>query len=142
MTFSKVSLVTAVEFQLQKHLFKVDSKDVIKIFQCIVNSQCLVVIKRSRILTQTCSWKLVFVSLLLTYKSIPSYCYEKLKEERKRFSKNCKLNFYAIIFGQMTFFSIIKLVFWGKRESYLFPYIFKDRVYLSRLCWALKLTTM
>ena len=37
---------------------------------------------------------------------------------------------YAIIFGQRTFFSIIKLVFRGKLESYFFFYntVFKDHV--------------
>ena len=42
------------------------------------------------------------------------------------------LTSYAIIFGQRTFFSIMKLVFRGKREFYLFCYsIFKDRVLLK-----------
>ena len=40
------------------------------------------------------------------------------------------LTSYAIIFGQRTLFSIIKFVFWGKREFYLIYYnaIFKVRV--------------
>ena len=56
--------------------------------------------------------------------------YVFLKGERKTFLKNCELTSYAIIFGQITFFSIIKLVFRGKRGFYLFHYnaVFKDRV--------------
>ena len=52
------------------------------------------------------------------------------KGERKKFLKNCQFTSYAIIFGQKTFFSIIKLVFRGKSGFYLFCYnaIFKDRV--------------
>ena len=50
-----------------------------------------------------------------------------IKGEHKKFLKNL-LTSYAIILGQRTFFSIIKLVFRGKREFYLFFYnaIFKD----------------
>ena len=53
-----------------------------------------------------------------------------LKENVDIFLKNCKLTFYAIIFGQGTFFSMIKLDFRGKREFYLFYYnaFFEDRV--------------
>ena len=43
-----------------------------------------------------------------------------LKKEGKKFSKN--LSSYEMIFGETTFFSIIKLVFGGKREFYLFYY--------------------
>ena len=52
------------------------------------------------------------------------------KGERKKFLKNCQLTSYAIMFGQRTFSSIVKLVFRGKREFNLFHYnaIFKDRV--------------
>ena len=51
------------------------------------------------------------------------------KRERK-FLKNCQLTSYLVIFGQRTFFSITKLVFREKRESYLLSnnVIFKDRV--------------
>ena len=51
---------------------------------------------------------------------------------------------YAIIFGQRTFFSIIKLVFRGKHEFYLFSYngISKIAYYLSRLSRALKLASL
>ena len=48
--------------------------------------------------------------------------------ERKKFKK--AVNWLTIIFGQRTFFPIIKLVFREKREFYLFfdDAIFKDRV--------------
>ena len=35
-----------------------------------------------------------------------------------KFLKNCQVTSYAVIFGQRTFFSIIKLVFQEKREFY------------------------
>ena len=44
----------------------------------------------------------------------------KLKGERKEFFKKCELTSYASIFGQRTFFSIVKLVFRGKGGFYLF----------------------
>ena len=39
----------------------------------------------------------------------------------------------SYLFGQRTFFSIIKLIFWEKREFYLFYYnaFFKDRVLIK-----------
>ena len=53
-----------------------------------------------------------------------------IKEERKKFLKNCHLTSYAIIFGQRTFFSLIKIVFQEKHEFYSFNnnVIFKDHV--------------
>ena len=53
-----------------------------------------------------------------------------LKAEHKKVSKICQLTFYAIMFGQGTFFFIKKLFSRGKREFYLLYYnaIFKDRV--------------
>ena len=52
----------------------------------------------------------------------------RLMFERKKFKKT--VNWLTIIFGQRTFFPIIKLVFREKREFYLFfdDAIFKDRV--------------
>ena len=49
-------------------------------------------------------------------------------------SDNCFCS-YTIIFDQRTFFSIIKLVFRGKLEFYLFYYnpIFKDRVLFKQI---------
>ena len=44
----------------------------------------------------------------------------RLKGERKKFKKNYQIISYAIIFGQRTSFSVIKLVFSGKPEFYLF----------------------
>ena len=43
-----------------------------------------------------------------------------LKDNVRNFKKNCEVTSYAIIFGQRTFFSIIKLVFRGKFGFYLF----------------------
>ena len=43
-----------------------------------------------------------------------------LKENERKFLKNCQLSSYAIIFGHRTFFLIIKLGFRGKSEFYLF----------------------
>ena len=52
-----------------------------------------------------------------------------IKENVRKFKK-LLITSYAIIFGQRTFISIIKLVFRGKRELYLFydTAILKDRV--------------
>ena len=52
------------------------------------------------------------------------------KGVRQKFLKNCYLPSYAIIFGQRTFVSFIKLDFWEKREFYLFYYsaFLKDHV--------------
>ena len=54
------------------------------------------------------------------------------KRERKFLKSffNCQLTSDVVIFGQRTFFSITKLVFREKRESYLLSnnVIFKDRV--------------
>ena len=44
----------------------------------------------------------------------------RLKGERKKFKKNYQIISYAIIFGQRTSFSVIKLVFSGKPKFYLF----------------------
>ena len=46
-----------------------------------------------------------------------------------KFLRNCYLTSYVIIFGQITFFSIIKLDFPGRHGFYLFYYnaILKDR---------------
>ena len=46
------------------------------------------------------------------------WCRTKIKGEHQKFSKNCQVTSYAIIFGQRTFFSIIKFVFREKREFY------------------------
>ena len=46
------------------------------------------------------------------------WCRTKIKGEHQKFSKSCQVTSYAIIFGQRTFFSIIKLVFREKREFY------------------------
>ena len=43
-----------------------------------------------------------------------------LKENVRNLKKNCELTSYAIIFGQRTLFSIIKLAFRGKFGFYLF----------------------
>ena len=53
-----------------------------------------------------------------------------LKENERKIFKNCQLSSYAIIFGHRTFFLIIKLIFRGKSEFYLFCYnaILKDCV--------------
>ena len=62
----------------------------------------------------------------------PIRCAIKFREirKRKKFLKNCYLTFSAIIIGQRTFFSVIKLVFWEIYEFYLFccNVIFKDRI--------------
>ena len=52
--------------------------------------------------------------------------------ERNKFLKTVYLLTYAIIFGQRTFFSIIKFVFREKRDFYLLYYnaIFRDHVLL------------
>ena len=77
-----------------------------------------------------------------TLKSSPTSCYSLyLKRQKcvwknlfqgepKKFKKNYELISYAMLFGHRNFFSIIKLVFQGKREFYLFHYtaIFKDCV--------------
>ena len=78
-------------------------------------------------------------SFLFTAKDFGSFFQKLLKnienfkmsiKEPNKFLKNCYLISHAIIFGQRTFFSNIKLVFWGKHEFYLFCYnaIVKDRV--------------
>ena len=54
--------------------------------------------------------------------------YGPFKENVRKFFKNCQLSSFVLIFGQRTFFLIIKLVFRGKSEFYLFCYnaILKD----------------
>ena len=55
---------------------------------------------------------------------------ENQNKEKEFFLKENVRNFYAIISGHRTFFSIIEFVFRGKRGFYLFYYnaIFRDRV--------------
>ena len=59
------------------------------------------------------------VSLLLTLSRSCIYLY-KGRNNNNKFKKNCKLTSYTKIFGQRTFFFIVKLVFREKCEFYLF----------------------
>ena len=58
---------------------------------------------------------------------------QNLKKNRPVVLIMTQLTSYTILFGQKTFFSIIKVVFLGKREFYLFFYnaIFKDRLLIK-----------
>ena len=65
-------------------------------------------------------WYLLFFSVSWHGMMLWPALKKLLKREGKKFSKN--LSSYEMIFGETTFFSIIKLVFGGKREFYLFYY--------------------
>ena len=65
-----------------------------------------------------------------------------IKGERKKFPKNCQLTSYAIVFGQITFFSTIKPVFREKHEFCSIVMLFSiTAYYLNRLSRALKLSS-
>ena len=95
----------------------------------------------------------LYVIIIIFLKEILNYngCHSLLQKamsftgERKKFLKNCQLSSYVIIFGQVTFFSVKKLVFSEKRDSYLFYYhntIIKDLYYINGLGRALKMTSL
>ena len=67
-----------------------------------------------------------------------------VKAEQKKFSRNCQLTSYAIIFSQRSFFSIIELIF-QKNVSFTYSIITlfsKNAYYLNRLSRELKLTSL
>ena len=77
-------------------------------------------------------WKyhagLISLSKVVNESILSSFLWKLMGIKKKKLKK--LLTSYAIIFGQRTLFSIIKFVFWGKREFYLIYYnaIFKVRV--------------
>ena len=100
-----------------KHLLTLTPKYILVGYMALVED---LVIALLMMVPQTSKYKLKCITM--------TQCQNK--GERKKFLKNDSLTSYEIIFDQKTFFSIIKLVFLGKHECYLFYYnvIFKDRV--------------
>ena len=97
--------------------------------------------------------RVLYVIIITFLKEILNYngCHSLMQKamsftgERKKYLKNCQLSSYVIIFGQVTFFSVKKLVFPEKRDSYLFYYhntIIKDLYYINGLGRALKMTSL